>query len=380
MISPVNYVVSSNEDIFELIKADIIKDLFLDNKIDLLKLPEDNTLQKISNYFKDKSVVIGKFMLKFISKLSTSSEIPKEIIDSIASIFKDYIKESQDKKEAQTRSEELIEHWSTIEEKIGSIYEHNYISKVINTFLEELRKVKKNVLIIDDFDRIDPEHIFRILNILSAHNNHFESDNKFSFDHVILVCDLENIRRIYFHKYGAKVDFEGYIDKFYSTDIFYFTNYDAIKTYVKDYYKDDRETMADIELTVMAFNDLIDQNLLSVRKLMKHKYKTNTRKFVLYRQAGLQEDSFYMHQGIEFIHNSRNLFVDSNDLKILLFFKLMTYVFGDFNIFFEKLQKLKASKKKLKLKDCINLITFLGLQNHIASSLGDDLFFFKTQK
>ena len=64
------------------------------------------------------------------------------------------------------------------EEIIGSIYEYNYITKAINVFLNEIKGEKKNVLIVDDMDRIDPEHLFRILNVLSAHNNHFDTENK----------------------------------------------------------------------------------------------------------------------------------------------------------------------------------------------------------
>ena len=88
---------------------------------------------------------------------------------------------------------------------------------------------KKVILVIDDLDRIDPEHIFRILNILSVHND-FENqqEHKFGFDKTILVCDIANIRNIYRAKYGINVDFNGYIDKFYSKEIYYFHNEEAI--------------------------------------------------------------------------------------------------------------------------------------------------------
>jgi hypothetical protein len=60
--------------------------------------------------------------------------------------------------------------------------------------------------------------------ILSGSKNDLK-DNKFGFDRVILVCDIQNIRNIFKHRYEADVDFNGYIDKFYSTDIFHFQNY-----------------------------------------------------------------------------------------------------------------------------------------------------------
>lgn len=381
LLSPVNYVVSNNEDIFELIKADIIKDLFITGKIDLTKLPEDNTLQKISNYVESKQAVIGNFMLKFISKLTTSSETPKKVIDGIGSIYENYRKESKGKKrEEMTRSEELIEHLDSIEEKIGNIYEHNYITKVINTFLEELREKKKNVLIIDDLDRIDPEHIFRILNILSVHNNYFESENKFAFDHVILVCDLENIAKIYVHRYGANVDFEGYIDKFYSTHLFYFTNIDAIVTYVKTIVGRKEGENSYIDFLVLMLKNFVEHNQLSVRKLLKHTYKGSVTNFTLYSQRGVQEDTFYLFQGVEFLNNSSNLYVDSRDLQILQFFKLATFIFGNFNNFLNSLNEVKKSSKLIEYKDCKDILSFLALENHIACKTGDDIFFTKQRE
>lgn len=46
----------------------------------------------------------------------------------------------------------------------------------------------------------------------------------FSFDKIIMVCDIRNIKNIFQSKYGVKTDFNGYIDKFYSDEIFHFDN------------------------------------------------------------------------------------------------------------------------------------------------------------
>src|SRR5690606_11957375 len=106
------------------------------------------------------------------------------------------------------------------------------ITQIIERKIQSLKVTKDNqtketVLIIDDLDRIDPEHIFRILNVFGAHfeNGQFESFssytcNKFNFDKVILVCDINNIRNIFHSKYGTATDFAGYIDKFYTHEIF----------------------------------------------------------------------------------------------------------------------------------------------------------------
>lgn len=233
VISPVNYVVSSNEDIFELIKADIIKQLFLSGKVQLTLIPSDTKIQKASAFLEDNPFLLQKFMAKFLAKLNPTLDISIQIIEELHNICTKYKTNIAKTEKPKTTSEEILDYAGESEETVGSIYEHNYISKVINIFLKEIKnETKKNVLVIDDLDRIDPEHIFRILNILSAHNNYLDSENKFNFDHIVLVCDIENIHKIFEHRYG-QVDFDGYIDKFYSTDIFYFTNSDAIKLYIK---------------------------------------------------------------------------------------------------------------------------------------------------
>ena len=73
-------------------------------------------------------------------------------------------------------------------ETTSNIFEYNFITQLINTTLENHKKVKEskddkyeNVLIIDDLDRIDPEHIFRILNILSVHNNYWGAKKQIFF-------------------------------------------------------------------------------------------------------------------------------------------------------------------------------------------------------
>ena len=76
-------------------------------------------------------------------------------------------------------------------------------------------------------DRIDPAHIFRILNVFSAYwdiQDYSEQklaygnpQNKYNFDKILLVCHFQNVRNIFHHFYGDKTDFTGYIHKFSSS-------------------------------------------------------------------------------------------------------------------------------------------------------------------
>ena len=80
----------------------------------------------------------------------------------------------------------------------------------------------KSVLIIEDLDRIDPAHLFRIMNVLSSQvDNPYYSEapngNKFGFDKIILVMDYEIARHLFHHFYGKEANYEGYMNKFLNT-------------------------------------------------------------------------------------------------------------------------------------------------------------------
>ncbi|MCR6641289.1 MAG: hypothetical protein NVV82_20425 [Sporocytophaga sp.] len=119
----------------------------------------------------------------------------------------------------------------------------------------------------------------------SAHYDSKNTSNKFGFDKVILVCDIDNIRNIFHAKYGANVDFSGYIDKFYSKEIFKFDNSEMIRKNIKDilesvnvdYDRDNDEDYLDFSDTSKAISldlvyileGLIKVNALKIRSLAK---------------------------------------------------------------------------------------------------------------
>ena len=214
------YSVASNEDIFEYIKADILLQLLSKSQCDFdtlkLNLTDYAYLYLSSNIDK----FIGN-LLEIAGEVCQFSKVATGIIKLRESLKRSVAKQSiNDEKE-------VLEFFKSIQFKKGSIYEEDLITQIIHYLVrdEKAKSNKKAVLIIDDLDRIDQEHIFRILNILSVHNDYYSNnENKFGIDKTILVCDINNIRHIYENKYGVNVDFNGYIDKFYSKRIFYFDN------------------------------------------------------------------------------------------------------------------------------------------------------------
>lgn len=217
-LSPVHYSISSNEDIFEFIKFDII-----------FQLLAQNFIQKDSKLSNGKLAIdfVGEnlypSLAKFIKFIPGIGKDLSEILDTIKEIYKDFkqYKENVNK----DRYTEALTFLKKIEAQTGNPYERNQITELINTILSFIKETygKKVVLIIDDFDRIDPEHIFRVLNVFASQcDDEFNCGKKYIFDHIIIVCDIDNIRNIFHHKYGVGTDFVGYIDKFYSKQIFRF--------------------------------------------------------------------------------------------------------------------------------------------------------------
>jgi len=126
-------------------------------------------------------------------------------------------------------------------------------------------------LIIDDLDRIDPEHIFRILNVFSAHFSKDYESHKFGFEKVILVCDLNNIRNLFQHKYGSGVDFSGYIDKFYSIAPFHYDNKKEIISRIDNFIETiKRETNNNeyFRFSRIVLKMMVEYDLINLRKFV----------------------------------------------------------------------------------------------------------------
>ena len=214
---PVNYSVAENKDIFELLKYDILFKL-LEHDIDFeeVEIPYD-----VSFYYFIQNNYESIFLpfLKCIPKIGKNVS---EVSNHLSYLLKEFKKQHEDNQRSE--QDDISSYLETFSTKTGNIYEEDFYTQLICNLIKhiKLKTDRKIVLIIDDLDRIDPEHIFRIFNILSAHVDIDKESNKFDVDQIILVCHIDNIRKIYANRYGQDVNFSGYIDKFYSKRIFEF--------------------------------------------------------------------------------------------------------------------------------------------------------------
>lgn len=277
LLSPINYSISNNDDIIDYIKYDIAFEL-LGKNVDYEKTDFSKLLTSqfyLQDNFLDTMSLLAKSGGKIGKAFSDIYENLKKIINNI----KDHNSESQiDEKK------ELIDFLKELTTRDNSIYEENRITELISGLIEKLKDNDKEiVLVIDDLDRLDPEHIFRILNVFACHFDigNF-TENKFGFHKIILVCDIENIRNLFYSKYGANVDFSGYIDKFYSREIYYFNNKEIVSKSV-DQILSSIKIQGEYEHIINLKNrnrnttlnfqeileDLINNDLLNLRTLLK---------------------------------------------------------------------------------------------------------------
>lgn len=226
---PVNYSVLENEDVFTYIKYDILYELIAVHKVEF-RSEHFTFLEALPFFLKGHGYKIFSAFLLTIPKLG------KQLFQFSQELEKlhDQFEQLQDGGE-QDKAKVVDDFLQSFHHGRG-LYESNIITQLIVQALQELadsgsEERKKNILIIDDLDRIDPHHIFRLFNIFAAHFDHRDKDeliNKFGFDQVIFVCDLENIRGIYRNNYGTSVDFNGYIDKFFSLKVYEYLNHQAL--------------------------------------------------------------------------------------------------------------------------------------------------------
>lgn len=297
-LTPVNYSVANNEDIFEYIKTDILLQL-------LEKLPCDLDNCQISTsvatyyYIKNHvNTIIGN-ILSTAEKICFQTDILERLFRLMGNI-----KEFQEKN-SKNENKEIEKFINELSQKKGSIYESNIITQIIQTIISNAKEgnnkeenKKEAVLIIDDLDRIDPEHIFRILNILSAHDDFCNThEHKFKFDKTILVCDIENIRKIFHAKYGTDVDFSGYIDKFYSKEIFHFNNVDEIAKCIAEqvmHIKNNPELSKNGHYAyfnlVFILRNFLYYNLINIRTIEKFNFNYECNKSIL-----LKKEKFWIN-------------------------------------------------------------------------------------
>lgn len=203
-IYPVNYSVAENVDIFEYIKRDIIVQLAND---DILSNIDFTSIADTLFSWENAREVVS-FLLSFVP----AGGLYNKLLDKGKRFYDVYEK----------KKKTYAKYSNCFEEQKGGLYEDDAYTRLIENAIRHIQKNmnKKVVLIFEDLDRIDPAHLFRILNVLGANidcqfnNGKSCKLNKFGVDNIVTVFDYEVTRHIFHHFYGENANYEGYISKF----------------------------------------------------------------------------------------------------------------------------------------------------------------------
>ena len=203
VIHPVNYQVMENKDIFDLIKRDILFQILKENIVENDYALTDS--QMFALYIQNNVLSVTEMILPYLSAVGSDEMVTKSVLSSMATLK--LFKKLKEKFKEFNNKESLDEILTSFVDKADNslIYENDIISRIISANIELYKKKhprKKIILIIEDLDRMDPAHLFRIMNIFSAHIDYSYKyfvqpgkdmvGNKFGFDNVIFVLDYNN--------------------------------------------------------------------------------------------------------------------------------------------------------------------------------------------
>ena len=139
VLHPVNYVVSPNEDIFEYIKRDILCSLVHKDEFQ-----EIDWNQLIKEFFNYDSVLEGVDWIAQHISWGKYATLPLHLFKKIDDKFA------------------VDKYFDRFKDARGGLFEFDQFSFAIEQTIKKIQEKQKCVLIIEDLDRLDPGHLFRI--------------------------------------------------------------------------------------------------------------------------------------------------------------------------------------------------------------------------
>lgn len=272
-IYPVSYQVAENQDIFEYIKRDILFQMYGQGMVpDTYEIPDG-----IAAYYflRNNWQKFAEEILKELALFDASNALKATLG---ASKFLKAMKKKYDAfKKNGGEIDAMLDKFMDEFDKKG-IYEADPVTVIICDIIREWKYQhgeQQVCLVFEDMDRIDPAHIFRILNVISAHMDYGYkygespsigslSGNKFGVDNIVVCLDYDNLKHIFHHFYGQKACFDGYINKFSDKGIFRY----SLQEQVKQYYSDGLARITGMDpQAVMVILDNFDLTTYTLRQL-----------------------------------------------------------------------------------------------------------------
>ena len=342
-LHPINYQVANNNDIFDLVKRDIFFQMIFNNIINP-NYHIDDTVAKLFFLQNNITDVFGYFFSLLTSIGDFDKSLNWKFITSYGaySIFMDLRRIFNEFKD-KSFNDFIFEKFLKETDNIPCI-QKDLITTIIKDCIVKYKRDnnKKIVLVIEDMDRLEPSHIFRILNVLSAQMDIPEiyndetniSFNKYEFDNIVYVLDYNNIKSIYSKFYGEKTDFNGYISKISPQGYFLYSIKDKSQEYIyqkliettklpsdiiKSYLPSDKLSKLDLRRILQSMIDVDSQiykiEYWNVDKFEEYKPNSILKLFVILLRIGYLKEEIVI--STKYIIQKNNNFIN----YFSLFFK-----------------------------------------------------------
>lgn len=396
-IYPVNYQIADNKEVFEYIKRDILIQMVSKKMIEpSYEIPDSLIFQFF--IMQNSDSFLGN-LLKILPSLGVPEQTASLFLAGYHALnwsekmTKKY-KEYKDSIQSQDENQIIATFLESFSKRIGSPYEIDLITQIIIDNIQWFRKSnnKTVILIIEDLDRMDPAHLFRILNIFSAHidkvyqyqnsSTQKEEDttysellpNKFGFDNIIIVFDYDTTKNIFHHFYGQNANYNGYINKFINQIPFSYSIKRTAKNYLINYItKECNISENSISNGVIKrVYSAIDN--LSVRDIQQIIH--NSRKYIINKEISLNNESIITDSTLtrfisiltllgfnksDIVHIIRNNLYDLDRLRVIGTFMLFQITNNDFTIHYnDKLYSLNRNKDNNGIITSLNINIISG--------------------
>lgn len=369
---PVNYQVVENYDVFELIKRDILVQLiatgifvsenivipdgiyayyYLLHSSNLINLEVEDLMPLTDVLNLDQSIVNKFLATRFIWN----------VLHKIKVGFDDYKKKLE---EGKTENK-IMQYLDAFKAGKGLVYEFDITSFLISSIIKNFKAKypdRNIVLCVEDLDRLDPAHIFRILNILTAHVDRqfisFEEQekfsirkNKFGFDKTVVVCDYNKLQALFLHFYGKEANFDGYISKFTSSNPFFYS-----------FRKKVSDKLIDCIESLVHFDDDVLKNALASKNSIVEKIHDLNIRQLEYIVLDVERD--IKDERIEFPDHSFMLAKDVPMIKVFVIFNRLGLLRSQYN---NCVLSLFESGNLATLKD-LNYMLLFGFKEETVST------------
>lgn len=163
-IYPINYQVLENKDIFEMVKHDILYQMLLKNIIESDYDVDENVA--MSFFLQNNINSVFEYFFDYLQILNSDNQVIKSALLGYQTIkvFKTFRNAYLKYKKECSKDDYVCNFLDKV--KTNFSIEEDIITKVIKDNIKKCGK--KVVLVFEDMDRIDPAHLFRIMNVLSA--------------------------------------------------------------------------------------------------------------------------------------------------------------------------------------------------------------------